>query len=236
MNEKAIAIIPARGGSKRIPRKNIAPLNGRPMISYAIETAIKCNAFDQVFVSTEDDEITAIAHNAGARTFRRSEEFATDTAHELDACAELLESIQKKEGTAPGAFCVIYPTAVLITPEDLEISYKLLEGPPESDVVMSVSGYNYHPYKALVKNPEGYLEMMFPVECKQRSQTYPHVTASNGTFYWLRTESFCGNRGKGYYQERLTPYEIPFQRAIDIDYPEDLEQAERALKFYEEIK
>lgn len=219
-----LAILPARGGSKRIPRKNIHPFLGRPMISWPVETARQSGLFDRIVVSTEDEEISRIAREAGAEPIARPPEMATDTAHELEACLQVLDALNARGEPDPDAFCVIYPTAVLIAPEDLAGGRALLDGPPEADVVFGVSGYPIHPYKALVKNEAGYLAPMFPVETKMRSQFYPHVTASNGTFYWLRTEAF--RRLRAYYVERLAGYEIPAERAVDIDMPEDLARAE----------
>lgn len=229
-----LAIIPARGGSKRIPRKNIAMLAGEPLIAHTLKTVLASNVFSRVIVSTEDQEIAEIAKTCKAEVYNRNPAYATDTAHELDACAEILEAIEADEGRKPEVFCVVYPTAVLLEPDDFRKSACLIEDNPAADVVMSVSTFNYHPYKALKKNEQGYLEMMFPVECKQRSQYYPDVRASNGTFYWLRTETFLENRDKSYYQDRLIAYDLPAGRAVDIDYPEDLKWVEFLLKAQKE--
>ena len=228
---KAIAIIPARGGSKRLPGKNILPFLGRPMISYPIEAARKSGVFDKVIVSTDDDKIAAIAKQSGAESIMRPDELATDEAHELDAARHVLQQLKDREGFEPDAFCLIYATAVFLQPQDFIQSMALLGKPVESDVVMCVSGFNYHPYKTLVKNERGYLEMLFPKECQMRSQFYPHAVASNGTMYWLRTMAFLENDKKSYYVDRLTAYEIPFERAIDIDTAEDFSRAEDVARF-----
>jgi pseudaminic acid cytidylyltransferase len=221
-----VAIIPARGGSKRLPRKNILPFMGEPMLSHPLRAALDSGVFSRVIVSTEDEEISGIARKYGAEISSRPPEFATDTAHELDACLYAIDELVAAGEKEPEAFCVIYATAVFLKPEDFQASVKLLDGPPQADSVMGVSGYNYHPYKAMTRGDDGYLQMMYPVECMWRSQLYPHVVASNGTLYWLRTETLRAGREKEYFQDRLVPYEIPFERAVDMDTLDDLRQAE----------
>jgi N-acylneuraminate cytidylyltransferase len=216
---KPIAIIPARGGSKRLPRKNIAPVCGRPMLAWPVEAALASGLFSEVIVSTEDAEIAAIAQEAGARIAARPAELATDTAPETLAYKHVLETLGPD---APEYFCAIYPTALLVTPEDFIRSHARLE--EGADVVMSVSEYPLHPYKALEKKPDGFYGMVHPAECRQRSQTYPHYVASNGTFYWLRTAPFLNS--PDYYPEKLGVHILPYRRAVDIDTAEDLELAQ----------
>ena len=222
---KPIAIIPARGGSKRFPRKNIASLNGKPLLSYGIETALASSLFGCVVVTTEDQEIANVALSCGAEVFGRHPQLATDNAHELDACLEVIEQYAQQ----PEYFCVIYPTAVQMTTHDLEGSYELITGPNSPSVVMAVSTFNYHPYKTLIKDENGKASLLFPDYIRERSQTYPKALASNGMFYWVHTEELMKNRNKGYYQEKLFCYEIPAERAIDIDYPEDLQHVETII-------
>jgi pseudaminic acid cytidylyltransferase len=229
-----VAIIPARGGSKRLPRKNVLPFLGEPMLTHPLRAALQSGVFSHVIVSTEDAEIAQIAQKYGATVSFRPPEFATDTAHELDACLYAIDELVAAGEEEPRAFCVIYATAVFLEPEDFQASARLLDEPPQADSVMGVSGYNYHPYKAMKRDADGYLEMMFPVECMWRSQLYPHVVASNGTLYWLRTKTLRENREKEYYQDRLVPYEIPFERAVDMDTLEDLRQAEMLAKLKRE--
>ena len=119
-----VAIIPARGGSKRFKRKNIALLNDKPLVSYPIVAAQESGVFDQVIVSTEDAEITDIAVQYGADAYARSDVHATDTAHELDACLEVLDMLAEEGKETPEYFCVIYPTAVFVEEQDLQKSYE----------------------------------------------------------------------------------------------------------------
>ncbi len=220
----AIAFIPARGGSKRFPRKNIADLNDHPLLTYPLEAARKSRIFSEIVVSTEDEEIGEIARKSGAFLDDRSSEFATDTAHELEALSSFLVKREEQGNALPNLVCIIYPTAVLVEADDLKNSKAIFSSYPETEAVMCVSEFNYHPYKMLVENKDGHLEMKFPEHCKQRSQTYPEAMASNGTFYWLRVDAFRTSPEKSYYQDKLRAFKIPFERAVDIDYPDDLEK------------
>lgn len=222
---KPIAIIPARGGSKRFPRKNIALLNEKPLISYGIKAALESSLFDRVIVSTEDEEIANIAKSYGADVFDRHPDFASDTAHELDACIEVINSLDRK----PDYFCVVYPTAVQVQSKDLKESYELVKKVDNPCVVMAVSAFNYHPFKTLITDENGRAEIMFPKQIRQQSQSYPKTLASNGMFYWLNVQELLQNKHKEYYQDNLYCYEIPTERAIDIDAPEDLKLVELML-------
>lgn len=219
---KPIVIIPARGGSKRLPRKNILPIMKRPMISWPIESCLKSNVFEQVIVSTEDHEIADIAIEAGARVIMRPSELATDDIHEGHAHNQVLDVLEK-EGVKPEFFLVLYATAILVSAEDIIASEKLTRAIPAPDVVMSMSPYPYHPYKAFVQGESKFWQPMFPKECKMQTQTYPHVLAVNGTFCWLRTSVWRDNMH--YFPDKFSCYEMPSERAIDIDTPEDYERA-----------
>lgn len=219
---RPIAILPARGGSKRIPHKNIADLCGRPLLSYAIETCLASGIFAEVIVSTDDLAIARVARDWGAETDMRPAELAGDQVSATLACAELLARRFSRD-TGPDAFCLVYPMAVFIEPEDLEESAKLLEG---QDVVLGVSHYPIHPYKALVEM-DGHLQALWPEKNLQQSQAYPEVLAANGSFCWVRTASFLAN--PSLYPQRLAGYVMPFNRAVDIDTPEDLERARQLM-------
>jgi CMP-N-acetylneuraminic acid synthetase len=223
-----IAIIPARGGSKRIPDKNIADMAGIPMICHPIKAALESGIFDQVLVSTDSDKIAKIAAKEGATAISRPDHLATDTAFETDAYKDFFQSKTESGEELPSIFCALYPTAVFITADDLKKSYNTIDADPEADALMSVCRYQVHPYKALITNVEGYAEMVHPDHCLERSQTYPEYVASNGTFYWLRVAPFMAMEKPSYYLPRLKTFTLPNERAVDIDEPEDLELA-RAL-------
>lgn len=219
-----IAVIPARGGSKRLPRKNILPLGNRPMIFYPIKTAMDSGLFENVFVTTDDEEIKQKSSECGALVIDRPTDTATDTAHELSAVWHLVEQLEHR----PDQICVLYPTAAFIEPDDLIASAKIIENDPSIEVLMSATRYPIHPFKALEKNKDGFWQPMFPVESKLRSQEYPELFASNGTFYWFDGAKF--NEASSYYCQALKVYELPAGRAIDIDTQEDYEQAKEYFK------
>jgi len=222
-----IAIIPARGGSKRLPRKNVLPIGGKPMLVWPIEACLESGVFQSVIVSTDDDEIAVAAQKAGARIIIRPPETATDTAHESMAYKHVLYTLAA-ENITPAYFCGIYATAILLESQDFQGAFKKIQT-SGADVVMGVSSYDLHPYKALEKAPSGHLKMVHPEWCLQRSQLYPHYVASNGTLYFFRTAAFLKN--PSYYPEKLAGYEIEGTRAIDIDTEEDYELAEFMMRY-----
>ena len=219
-----IAIIPARGNSKRLPNKNMVEFLGAPMITYPIISALKSNLFDDIIVSTEDEKVEYIADNVGAHVIKRPKHLSDDKTHELSAVKHVLRMIENN----PVWICIIYPTAVMIESNDLINSYQLIENASDIEAVMCVTEYQIHPFKALFENDSGYLAMAFPEECKKRSQDYSKAYASNGTFYWLRTEKLDNNLT--YYQNRLKAYKVPYYKGIDIDNHEDLKWAEFIAK------
>ena len=222
-----IAIIPARGGSKRLPRKNILEVAERPMLSYPVSAARSSGLFSEVYVSTEDDEILEIGTREGARVLRRPQELATDSSGVADVC---LHTIQELSDSHPAmdAFCCIYPTAILINAEDLIRSFELLSAPNDCDVVMGVSGFDTHPYKAMRVTDDEMLTPEWPDKVVMKGQVLPEVYASNGTLYWARPGPFL--RTKSFYAERLRGYVVPRERAMDIDTWDDLVRVRQSIR------
>ena len=192
------------------------------MLVYAVETAKKSKLFDEVIVSTEDDEIKKIASEAGAAVMHRSDDLATDQSSVDQVCVDVMKQLAD-QNKKPNSFCVIYPTAAFLESEDLIGSEKKLD---QSDVVMGVSAYPIHPYKAL-EEKDGRLKPVFPVENNRKSQTYPHWVASNGTFYWCKTAPFLDK--PDFYPDKLSGYELPLDRSVDIDTPEDYAWAQHLM-------
>lgn len=218
-----IAIIPARGGSKRIPRKNIALVGGRPMIAYPIAACRSAGIFDDVIVSTEDHEIAEIASLHGATVDFRPQHLAGDRVPAAAACVELLN--RRFSGTSmPDWFCLVYPIAAFVEADDLVASFLRRY---DAHGVMGVSGYPLHPYKAMVER-DGFLTPLWPEENARQSQTYPEAFASNGTFCWMKTDVFL--ESPGFYPQRLKPHLLPADRAVDIDTPADLDYARELME------
>ncbi len=219
---KKVAIIPARGGSKRLARKNTRLLLKKPLLAYPVEAAARSGIFDRVIVSTEDREIADAARLAGAEVFKRSNELATDTTRVVQVCRDVLERL-RTEGVAPDAFCCIYATAFFVSADDLEKSFRMLIERPPADYVMGVSDYNVQPFQAL-KKTGAFLESFWPEYVSRQSQENPELTASNGSLYWARVSAF--EKSGTFYGQNLKGYFIPKERAIDINTPEDFRLAE----------
>ncbi len=218
---KRIAILPARGGSKRLPRKNILPVAGRPMLSHTVERVRSCGLFSRILVSSDDGEILRIAEQAGAEAVERDPALADDRTGVVEVCRDLLDRL-RHQGQLPDLFCCVYATAIFLDAQDFVASERLFHETPAPDVVMGVSAFPLHPYKALERDG-AYLRPVFPEWVLRKSTEYPHHVASNGTFYWARSETFL--KRPSFYVERLAGHEIPFHRAIDIDTREDYELA-----------
>lgn len=218
----AVAIIPARGGSKRLPRKNVLPILGKPILSYPIKAASESKLFETIIVSTEDEEIAKTAKAFGARVIERPKELAGDKATVVEVCLHVLE-VLRCENKCPNYFCCIYATALFIRPYYLEESFKLLHTEPKADFVMGVSEYNLYPVQALIEK-DGYLRPMWPRYHATQAQSHPYLVASNGTLYWARVSAF--QDVKSFYGRRLKGYFIPKIHSIDINTPEDFNIAQ----------
>lgn len=224
MNGKKLAIITARGGSKRIPRKNIRDFCGKPILCYSIEAAFASQAFDEVMVSTDDAEIAEIARSAGASVpFFRSAEMAGDYASTDDVIMEVLKEYEKR-GLFFEAFCCIYPTAPFLTGKRLKDAMDLLE---TADSVMPVVPFSYPPQRGLIVNEQGFVERQFPEYATARSQDLQKIYHDCGQFYACRTAPFMEAGTTDV--EKLVPLVLSEMEVQDIDTPEDWEIAE--IKF-----
>lgn len=218
-----VAIIPARGGSKRLHRKNILPVNDKPMLAYPIKVALESQLFNEVIVSTEDSEIASVAKEYGASVYKRPDELAQDRSTVVEVCLNVIDQLTLA-GKRPEIFCCLYATAIFISTQDIKASYKILKDNENTEFVMGVSSYNVHPVQALI-NKNGYLEPMWPEYQELQSQFYPELVASNGTLYWAKTDEFY--KTQSFYAERLKGYLIPRTRVVDIDTLEDIELARK---------
>lgn len=221
MSGKKLAIITARGGSKRIPRKNLKEFCGKPILCYSIEAAREAGVFDEIMVSTEDEEIAKLAESAGAAVpFFRSEENAGDYASTDDVIMEVLKSYQKM-GQSFEAFCCLYPTAPFLSGERLRSAMALLD---EADSVMPVVPFSYPPQRGLLISENGYVRRQFPEYAAARSQDLPQIYHDCGQFYACRTNAFL--KAGTTDVERLLPLILTEMEVQDIDTPEDWAIAE----------
>lgn len=215
-----LAIIPARGGSKRIPRKNIKEFCGKPIINYSIEAALKSEIFDEVMVSTDDTEIAEIAKKAGAKVpFYRGEQASSDVATTADVLLEVL-SCYEAMGKTFTSLCCIYPTAPFVTAQKLRIGYELLK---QGDSVMPVVKYSY-PIQRSINIKENLVFMNCPKYVNTRSQDLEDMYHDCGQFYFLKTEAL--RKTKALFTERTIPYIMSDLEVQDIDHLEDWKIAE----------
>ncbi len=221
-----IAIIPARGGSKRIPRKNIRAFDGKPIISYPIIAAIESNCFDEIMVSTDDEEIAEIARNYGAKIpFYRSAKTSNDTASLHEVVEEVL-SYYHAMGKCFDFFCCILPTTPFITNERIKEVLTLIKS-DSFDSAFPVVRYSYPIQRGLFLD-NGFIKMLHPENYSKRSQDFEHIYHDSGQFYWVRISEFMNE--KRFFLPRSSAIIIPESEAHDIDTIEDWKIAELKYK------
>lgn len=229
---KPYAIITARGGSKRVPKKNIRNFCGKPIIAYSIEAALESNLFEEVMVSTDSDEIVKIAREYGALVpFMRSEKTSNDYADTTDVLHEVIEKYRER-GVLFEEFCCIYPTAPFITPEKLRDSYKLLQEDDVYNVIPMIS-FSFPPQRGMKLKADGFIEPVDLDGINARSQDLPAVYHDCGQFYWMKTEKYLEN--DNILNNHTRPYFVPELEVQDIDNESDWELAEIKYKYMKGI-
>lgn len=217
-----LAMIPARGGSKRIPRKNIREFAGKPMIAHAIDAAQRCGLFDHVVVSTDDEEIAAIAVARGAEVpFRRPAELADDHTPTVPVIAHAIEACRQMGWHATHA-CCIYPGVPFINVDDIRDALALLEA-AEAAYSFPVSEFPSAIQRALRRLPDGRMQPFYPEYELTRTQDLEPAYHDVGQFYWGTADAWLTNNrihGSG------VGLPIPAWRVVDIDTPADWERAE----------
>lgn len=190
-----IAIIPARGGSKRIPHKNIKPFLGKPIIAYSIDAALKSGLFDEIMVSTDDLEIAKIAIQYGAKVpFMRSEATSNDFAIISDVLTEVINCYQQQNINFENICCIL-PTAPLISSTDIINAFHKLNN-SDFTSVYPVVAFSYPIMRSLIMNEQGLVKMRWPEFYKTRSQDLEPAYHDSGTFYWMKTESLLNSNGE----------------------------------------
>lgn len=218
-----VALIPARGGSKRIPRKNVKLFAGRPMIAHSLRAAQAAGVFDRIIVSTDDAEIASVAREQGAEVpFLRPAELADDLAGTDAVLVHALDWLAAR-GTPADRFCCIYATAPFLQAEDLRRGLAELEA-HRAATAFAVTSYPYTIFRSLRLDPAGRLEMFWPENFAKRSQDLPEAWHDAGQFYWGHTARYLVERRL--FSTNSVPVFIPRQRVQDIDTPEDWAVAE----------
>lgn len=228
-----IALIPARGGSKRIPRKNVRSFGGRPMIGWPITAALTTGLFDHVIVSTEDDEIAETARAEGAEVpFMRPENLADDFSTTRSVIVHAIEAVEALTGNQVTHLCCLYATAAFVEAEDIAAARKKLEVVSDG-FVFAAASYPHPVQRAMIETAEGGAQMLFPEHAKTRSQDLPEAFHDAGMFYWGRRDAFVS--GAPMFSPNSHPYFLPRKRAVDIDTPDDWDLAESLFRLQREV-
>lgn len=219
-----IAIIPARGGSKRIPRKNVKPFHGKPMLAYSIAAAQASGLFDRVVVSTDDAEIMTLARELGAEVpFVRPAELADDHTTTIAVIQHAIQALQGA-GEPVSMACCIYATAPFVQPRYLREGFDLLSQRADKAYAFSVTSFPFPVQRAIRLNEEGCVDALYPQYRNTRSQDLEEAFHDAGQFYWGRAEAWL--RGEVIFSPASLPVVLPRYLVQDIDTPEDWRRAE----------
>jgi len=218
-----VALIPARGGSKRIPRKNIRAFRGRPMIAWSIDAAGASGCFDHIIVSTDDEEIAAVARTYGAETpFIRPAHLSDDHATTQAVVRHAVQWCNQQK-ILPDAICCLYATAPFVQPDDLVTAAQLLNQAPTGSFVFTATSFAFPIQRAIYIDSCGNSAMFHPEHFNARSQDLQEAYHDAGQFYWASPETWAG---KSNIFEAGRPLLLPRWRVQDIDTEEDWKRAE----------
>lgn len=228
-----LGIIPARSGSKRVPNKNIRELDGKPLIAHTIEQAASASVLDRCIVSTDDEEIAAVArkHN-GDVPFLRPDHLATDNASSADVVAHALEWVHQ-QGYEPTIVVLLQVTTPLRTAGDIDSAIEKLQNSASAQSVVSVSDFITPPLWSVKQNKDGFLTTYFEPDMLwkddiPRSQDLPDIKHPNGAVFGATVDEF--KEQKSFYTDRTLEYKMPIERSIDIDEPYELKIAQALIR------
>lgn len=226
---RVLGVIPARGGSTEIPRKNLAPLGGKPLIQYTIEASLAVPRLSRVVVSTEDEEIAQVALSLGAEVpFVRPVELASDHARSVDVLIHAVDEVESSYRVVFDWVLLLQPTTPFRSPKDIESSLDLAAGGQCDSVISVVPVYDSHPVR-IKRIVDGRLEpfCVEEVEGMRRQDLTPPAFKRNGAIYLTRRDVVM--TGHSIWGSWIRPYEMPPERSINIDSPLDLAVAEAVL-------
>lgn len=219
-----LAIIPARGGSKRIPRKNIRMFGGKPMIAHSIDAALQTGVFDSVVVSTDDDEIAEVARTYGAEVpFLRPAELSNDYTPTLPVVAHAIDWWEAHRNLLDFV-CCIYATAPFLQSRFLREGFQALQQECDIEFAFSVTSYAFPIFRAIQLSENGRVSMFWPENEVKRSQDLPEAWHDAGQFYFGKKGAFLQN--EGIFHSRSKGIKLPRHLVQDIDTEEDWECAE----------
>jgi len=218
-----VCVIPARGGSKRIPKKNIKEFHGKPIIAYSIEAALESHCFDQVIVSTDDDEIAETAKKYGAQVpFSRPDELSDDYIGTIPVIKHAIEWMENNS-TYIEDVCCLYATAPFVRSKIISKAYQQLKN-SNANYCFSVTSFNFPIQRAIRISQSGKINMFYPEHLETRSQDLKESYHDAGQFYWGKAEAF--KQQKPLFSKSAMPYILPRHLVQDIDTPEDWRRAE----------
>ena len=226
--DRILALIPARGGSKRIPGKNSRPFLGKPIIQYSIDAANSSGLFSEIYLSTDHEDIAAIGRTVDVKIHNRSSETASDMATISDVMKELLADMQIKQGV----LCMIYATAPFIDGEMLNRSYQEFKR-SGADSLLPVVRFSF-PIQRALKSDQGWLSMIKPENMNVRSQDLPPSYHDAGLFFWINIEKFL-QTGK-IFTDKTWAFEVDEMYCQDIDTESDWHIAELKYRILREKK
>ena len=227
-NKTFLAIIPARGGSKRLPRKNILDLGGKPLIAWSIEAGLQSKYIDKVIVTSDDDEILAIAKEFGSQTIKRPDELASDTATSFDAIKHTIENVEKYD-----YIVLLQPTSPLRTAKYIDEAIELLES-KKADAVISVCEMDHSPLWSNTLLEDGSMNSFLRDEVKnRRSQDLEPYYRLNGAIYITKTDSLLEEKSF-FLEKNIFAYKMDRESSVDIDEEMDFLMASILLQKYDD--
>jgi CMP-N,N'-diacetyllegionaminic acid synthase len=232
---KILAVVPARGGSKGIPRKNIRPLLGKPLIAWTIDATQRANQLDRTIISTEDQEIADVARAEGAEVpFMRPPTLAKDDTPTLPVIQHALHWLEENEGYRPDAVMILQPTSPLRQSHHIDEAIQVLKEDPQADSLVSCINvpHHFHPRKVMRRASTGYLHPYRKEEAIVRRQDLEPLVARNGAAIYLARREVLDH---GIFGSRLLPFMMVEGDSVDIDEVSDFEKAEQVLKCRSEL-
>lgn len=230
---KLVSIITARGGSKRLPGKNIKDLCGKPLIAHTIEAALQCNSIDGCYVSTEDASIASVSREFGADVIYRPDVLASDSASSVDVIFHALMELETRLGVLPKAFVLLQPTSPLRSVASLE---GCIQGWKESEATsaVSISKMEHHPYKCFLQKGQSFEPLIDYATLSCPVQNLPSAYRTNGAIYIVKSASFL--KEKSFYPFPMYHFQMSLEESIDIDTEIDFVMAEILMKKRDALK
>ncbi len=225
---KIISIIPARAGSKGIPKKNIIALAGKPLIAWSIDASLKSKYINRTIVSSDDEDILHISKKLGAETIKRPKSLARDNSPTEPVLVHALRQLKSKEGYVPDIFVLLQPTSPLRNHQDINNALELMLKDRNASAVISVYNMQHHPLKSFMRGKTGYLRGIINNKYPfMPRQNLPQVLMPNGAIYIVKTKTFL--RKHQLLTQKTLPYIMSESKSVDVDTLDDLRVAARQL-------